>query len=215
MKKQSIISLTVFLSLVSILVGIQAGLESSSKWVVIIIGLGMMIGTIIVFQMGKTNRALYYIACTLNSFATGLVMSAYYIHFEYNPPYESNVLIAIVVFIVVSLLGLIPIKEKIYKKRKLITALLVVFGYTVILTLLLVTKDQFYSQVFFISQIGFFFTIAMIFLKDEEEVLRYCSLSTFGVFIVVLASVLIVLSEGEALEGVGYIGDSKKDNGKK
>lgn len=211
MKKNFVYSISALLSVVSLLVGLNTGLSNSNYINTIIIGVVVMLITIVIFQMGKTTKQLYYLTTITNSFATGMIMSVYYTYLNVSPNMESMMIIGLVVFIVISLVGSISLSKNVYKNRKLYTALFLVFIYVLLATIWIIKQDVLSSEIFFISQIGIFAIVSFLFLEEEEQALRKYALSTFGMFAVVLFVVLLVVSEGEILDVSGVaVGDSKK-----
>ena len=77
--------------------------------------------------------------------------------------------------------------------------------------------DAFFSFLFFSCLVAFFYIFAMqTAAKDYEtcEIMRTISLHSFGIFILVTVIVILIISEGDGLDGFD-LGDTGSGNSKK
>lgn len=211
MKKQTIILVNVFLTACFVYTGMFIGFEQENKWVITGLSVGILLLSIILFQMGKKNNFLYYISNSLNSFATGLVISIYYIHYDITLNMNSLLFVITSLFIVINVISIIPNSRIMKNKTKLKSFLIILTGYMVTIPLWIIYDNPIYSLLFFLLHILYFYIIA-IKIVNSDNLLRTISLSTFGMFALVTYAVIIVVSEGEALEGVFSIGSGDTNN---
>jgi multisubunit Na+/H+ antiporter MnhB subunit len=126
---------------------------------------------------------------------------------------DSSILIGAFVTVITIVLSVIAFYLKDKKHKKLSSVILVGLGYVITITIWSMFEDVFYSQLFFFMHTSYFVLVTIINLKENDNYLKSVALSTYGLFVVVSFVVLIIISEGEALEGVGYFGDtSNKKN---
>lgn len=184
------------------------------KWYGLAAGIGMMILAIPFHYNAKKHPLGYFISFIINSVASGFVVSAYYLE-------SSNSLDVFRLFIgavpAAAILFLVYVMLQCFEKTKKVT--LVVAGIinavlTIATTVLWIKYGLvIFSFGFFCSLICFFFlcVFGITINHDERSVFRDISFGSFGSFIIITVVVIVILSEGEVLDGLDFdVGGGKK-----
>ncbi|MDO9629403.1 MAG: hypothetical protein Q7I99_05820 [Acholeplasmataceae bacterium] len=190
---------------ISIYIGFEY-LVGLNKWLGLIIGvLFMMLGGII-YQYGEKFNLVYIFSFILNMIGVGLSITAYYILKAYALNFHDFYIAIVVSMAVLSGFGLLTFIPIVNRHLKISIAITIIIAFISSLVLWL-SVDEFTGLSFYFLNVIYFFMVAMIgatnSLKDLNKEMAQVS---FGSFILVSIIVLIILSEGEALNGLDGIG---------
>ena len=194
------------------------GISVFEEWIGIIIGVIMMVAAIPLHRFGKKQNLLYFLSFLFNSVGCGFSASAYYITQKINA--ELGELFAAALIAIILLFACAAV---LFFTSKMFTEVSVVF---LILDSLVaafavagwVTEgDAFFSFLFFSCLVAFFYIFAMKKAAKEYEtceIMRTISFHSFGIFILVTVIVILILSEGDGLDGFD-LGDTGSGKSKK
>lgn len=208
-----IISATVGIAL--IILGTVVGISIFPPITAVIVSVVVILISIIIHKMGIETTALYGLSFTINSLATGISLSAFYV---YREEIVSSDVIIQVAGVAITVLVIMALLNGITKIKMVRMTFLVVFLIGSIITTLILwieNNEVFYSLLFFV----FIFVDFHVwgFYKETilmEEYYRQKSSISFGVYILITIVVLIVLSEGDILEASAIPIFDGKDNQK-
>jgi hypothetical protein len=189
------------------------GLETFEAITGLLLGFAITLLSVIIHLMGNLTTVLHLISFTINSITVGWSISSVYTYLEVIPSKDDIFLVgAIMGMIGLSLVVLFQITKNAYYKKGL---------YIVTTTLLLLStiilwfsiKELLYSLFIFYAIIVIFHSLSYVLQSDDLETFRkHKSIISFSHYILVSIIALVIVSEGEALqglEGLGHIGSSK------
>ena len=168
----------------------------------LIIGIAFMLLAIPLHILGKYFKPTYIFSILFNTLGSAWFCAMYYTETECAVSL-SELFISLIPAGIVLLLSLILL----FILPKLVIAML---GINLVISIVCIVQwihypaDCVHSFAFFASIITFMCICAMIALVYSEEdgsALRYASFAAFGIFLVIAFVVLIILSEGEILDG--------------
>lgn len=216
MTKRIIIVISAFIGLIIASLSITFGFDylvEHNQWFGLIIGVVFMAIGLIVFQWGKQRPLLYVLSFIFNMIGVGLSITAYYVLKAYALAFYDFLFaigVAMALLIGFSLFTKIKWIRK-HLKFWLVVVIMVSFVSSLILW---IVGDSFTGLSFYFLNVIYFFMVSVIKdLDDKKDTLRELAIISFGSFILVSLVVLIILSEGEALQGIdgfGMGGKSKK-----
>lgn len=186
------------------LLGLYKGVEMDA------FGIGFTIGIVsavfVAFIVLATNdrRIPHLIGYFLTSYTTGFVISEYFV--KMNHMMEISELYSVFLVLVLSL-GLVLMILSVVRSRGLKITLLVgtiVIGYIVTITNWGSNTDLFGTLFFLLHIVYALGGIVIAMEGDEGDVDLALFIAGFVYFFVVGVIVLIIISEGEAIEGLGY-----------
>jgi len=181
--------------------GTRIGIDHLVKYAGIALGFSISLLAVVFHLVGNTIPGLHVFTFLMNSFTTGFSISSFYTYFDINISNIELQHVMIVAFITILVATLFQRLK--YRNKYLLIFILLTFP--TIITLWIVTGNSMYGMVLFTAIITFFF-IHGIFTKSTtlKEYLKVQSERSFGFYAVVTIIVFIVISNGEALEGLGY-----------
>ncbi len=167
----------------------------------IIIGIAFMIAAIPLHILGKHFKPTYIFSILFNTLGSAWFCAMYYTAAECKTSL-SELFMSLIPAGIVLLLSLILL----FVFPKLVIAMLavnLVISIVSIVQWIHYPAECVYSFTFFASVITFMCICSMIALAYSEEgsALRYASFAAFGIFFVIAFVVLLILSEGEILDG--------------
>ncbi len=206
-----------FLALAMLLVMLPANavgvrLFSHWHWYGVIFGVTLMLAAIPLHRAGKRWKPLYLLALLFNGFGNGFSLSALYIHAKLNPDILSNlpgmIPAACVLTLCVLLLWLLSERKDL---AVILSAIAALAALVLCVVLMIRTSGAAAPQwrfAFFAALLAAVFLLPMgqLAARPERSVLRDSSLAGFGAFVLITLVVVLLLSEGEVLDGLD-IGD--------
>ena len=194
------------------------GISVFEEWLGIIVGVIMMVAAIPLHRFGKKQNLLYFLSFLFNSAGCGFSASAYYITQKINAELGelfAAALIAIVFLFIASVVYCFTTSA--FKVACIMLCVLdvaiaafAVYGWVT-------DGNAFFSFLFFSCLVAFFYIFAMQTAAKEYEtceIMRTISLHSFGIFILVTVIVILIISEGDGLDGLD-LGDTGSGNSKK
>ena len=196
------------------------GISVFKEWLGIIVGVIMMVAAIPLHRFGKKQNLLYFLSFLFNSAGCGFSASAYYITQKINAELGelfAAALIAIVFLFACAAVYFFTSKEftAVCAAFCILDSLIAAFAIGFWVT----EGNAFFSFLFFSCLVAFFYIFAMKKAAKEYEtceIMRTVSLHSFGIFVLITFIVLLILSEGDGLDGFDLggtgSGNSKKKN---
>lgn len=188
------------------------------QWYGIFVGVVLMILAIQFHRIGKKRPWGYVVGCILNFIGNGLSVSALYLCREIElhlVPLLTAILPAVgilLVFFLLSHFSRIP-------KRPLCVAAVILNIVLLVASVVLWIRcgDMPFSFGFFSLLISliFFFVFSATVEGTSGSVFRYISFGSFGVWIILTVVVLVILSDGELLDGFDGLFGSGGNKAKK
>ena len=164
--------------------------------------------------VGNELSVLHVVSYLMNSIAVGFSISSFYIYIEQIIEFSDYITVSVIgILATVVLFSATSHKaSKAYKKGMIIVFIIASFILTLVLWF---THHQpIYSLLFFYMIIlNFYIGFSLVEANHIKDWLKHNSLASFGYFMVVSTLILIVISEGqilEGLDGLGYIGSGKQ-----
>ena len=193
-------------------------IQICQKWYGLAIGIVMMIIAIPFHYNGKKVLWGYLSSFTINSIASGFVVSAYYIKNQAALNiYE--LLIATIPAAAIIFLVYIMLQNFNKTKKVTITVAGIINAVLTITTIVfwIIHGNVVFSFGFFCSLIIFFYicVFGITINHDERSVFRDISFGSFGSFIIISVVVIFILSEGEILDGLDFGGGDGVKRSKK
>ena len=187
----------------------------------------LMLPSIPLHWKGKKNKALYFYSFALNSIANGLIVAVYYLSFQI-PLDIASVFLGLLVPAVLLLCAYLFFGV-LQKARSRTTLLLLLSNFALMVGAVVKwVKDG--SPVYSFCFFGLIFSLIYIIIysvslyRQNRCVHRDLSMGSYGIFAIIGIVVIVILSEGEALdcvfEGIGELiselipGRSKKPKAK-
>lgn len=168
----------------------------------LIIGGSLFFVSIPLHLFGKKVSFLYYLSFLLNIIGIGFTITCYYVFKSY--PLE---LIDFLTASGVSLLMLIGFglisATNFYRRHPILyTSLIILVSFIVSLSLW-INVDGFSGLTFYYLNVVYFFMFGMIAQNDYmRHLAKEMSVASFGAFILVSIIVLIIITEGEAIQSI-------------
>lgn len=188
-----------------------------SKWVGVGVGGGMFVlsGILFLILRKKHKRIAEFGAITVNAIATGIAVSSLFVYLGEFPPVWQIILATVGVIALFAFFSALT-KLEFIGNHPIIS--LIVF-IAVLLTLeilgaIYITGGAFYYALILIIPFGAFSGAVIASAVNTEELFTHIAYVSFTALIIVIFAVLVVISEGDALDGIGG-GDSKKSKKKK
>jgi hypothetical protein len=185
-----------------------------SKWYGLIVGISLMILAIPLHILAKKLPILYVVSFLVNFIGCGFSVSAYYLTKDLS---LSLFELTIAMIPAGAILTLIYLMLQIYSKTKKVTISIAAIINFILLVVVIIywirTGDTSFSFGFFCLLISLFHigVFGVTINHDERPVLRDISYGSFGSFVILTVVVIVILSEGDALEAfVPDIGGGKK-----
>lgn len=199
----------------------QVAVVLCSKWYGIIVGICLMILAIPLHILAKRWMFLYAFSFLVNFIGCGFSVSAYYL----TNGIAINLFELIVATIpAVAILVLIYLMLGIYSKTKRTTlSIAAVLNFALLVAAVVFwirTGGTFFSFGFFCLLVSMFSicVFGVTINHDERPVLRDISYGSFGSFVILTIVVIVILSEGDALEisdlGIEGLDRKKKQKAK-
>ena len=185
-----------------------------SGWYGIFIGLGVMLVSLIIHLIARArNPKLYLISSCINALATGIAMSSYYAYAKIELPLDI-LGITLLCYILLSYLICMGV-YKIQSKKKAAWLFGGLFLVLLIITIAAWKSSSLFSIAFFALIIVFFyFLLEMKTFHTTRNYLSDLSLASFGIFFLVAYIVIVLISDGDGLELIDFVGDDGKQKKK-
>ena len=173
----------------------------------IVIGIILMICAIPLHCSGKKHNIYYLISFLLNSIANGFTASAYYItaKISFN---IIEILIAIIPGVII--LTFVYLMIQVFNKSKrpvlIFASIINVILLITFIALWITLNKLMFSFAFFCSLISIFYlcVFGTVINHNNRNVFRFISFGSFGLFIMISFVVLLIISEGEILDGADF-----------
>lgn len=199
-----------------VIFGVSIGLIVFERWLGIFVGIGVMLLAIPFHLSGKQNPILYLFSFVLNSIGVGFSISTYYQHFNQTPSLEQMIFVVFVGLIALSIVSIITSPKVTKKYGKLIVSFFIICFLISTIILWVNNSGIVYSLLFFFLNISYFYMVANVIKTDDiVSFWRIISIVSFGAFIVISLVILIIISEGEVLQGLdglSSVGNKNKKN---
>lgn len=185
-----------------------------SGWYGIFIGLGVMLVSLIIHLIARArNPKLYLISSCINALATGIAMSSYYAYAKIELPLDI-LGITLLCYILLSYLICMGV-YKIQSKKKAAWLFGGLFLVLLIITIAAWKSSSLFSIAFFALIIVFFyFLLEMKTFHTTRNYLSDLSLASFGIFFLIAYIVIVLISDGDGLELIDFVGDGGKQKKK-
>lgn len=194
------------------------GTSFFTEWLGILAGVLTMGAAIPCHLLGKKQKFLYFLSFLFNSVGCGFSASAYYttekINADLGELFAAALILAVFLF-ASSMLYCFTTEAFTAACVTLcvldaLIAAFAVYGW-------MTDGDAFFSFLFFSCLVAFFYIFAIQTAAKEYEtceIMRTISLHSFGIFILVTVIVILIISEGDGLDGLD-LGDTGSGNSKK
>lgn len=181
-----------------------------SGWNGLFIGSGLMLVSLFIHLIAKVgNPNLFFISTCINALATGMSMSTFYAYTKTElPPYMLGLtLLCYILLSFVVCMGVYKIQSK-KLAAWLFSFLFIILS---IITISLWMNDSSYSILFFALAIVFlYFILELKTFHTSRDYLSDLSLASFGIFFLIAYIVIVLISDGDALDLLDYVGDGGK-----
>ena len=178
----------------------------------IVLGVITLVCSIILHWVGKTKTIGYIGAFVFNAIGSGCFVSMYY---DAHPPIPENKTMLLSALVPFGILTLTCLALLICEKIKSVVIAVAVVVHAVFLLISLVYwaqgDTQYYGLQFFLHILSLYtLGVLGVTVGEERSVWRDLSLGSFGSFLIIAAIVILILSEGEILEGLDIGGSGRK-----
>jgi hypothetical protein len=178
-------------------------LVSTNNWVGLIVGVLFMVFGWIIYRLGTNAPLFYNLAFILNMIGVGMSITSYYAFKAYALGFEDFMTAIMIAMGILSGFGLLTLLKVVREHVKIVISLTILLSFVSSLILWL-SVDGFTGLSFYFLNVSYFFMIGMINVSDSlKDLSKEMAVVSFGSFILISIIVLIILSEGEALEGIG------------
>ena len=180
-------------------------------YVSLILGGLLMIIAVVFHIFGKKRRVLYLFSCLSNSIASGLFIASYYSYSKILPKLADILLPIIIVSFSMLIRCILVYLNKIGTIISIVL-LGINFAATIALIVLwIINGGAFYPTMYFLLIPEFMQGLFLIaYLNEKKNILRFISFASYGYAIIIGLVVLIIISEGDVLDGFDLSSDSKK-----
>jgi len=215
--KTFVVFLFFIISLGVSIISIQFAVVVCSKWYGIIVGIIFMVLAIPLHSLGEKWSGLYVFSFIFNFIGVGFSISAYYLVKEIPLNLFELVVSAIPAG---AILALIYLMLQTLSKTKRVTLSIATIINIALLVIAVVfwikTGEIFFSFGFFCLLISLFFicVFGITVNHNERFVLQDISYGSFGSFVILTVVVIVIISEGDFLDGAGLDIGGKKDKKK-
>lgn len=200
---RKIISLFLLGSFLFMSLGLYVGNSYINGIKGLFIGIILVLSAFVFHMIAEDYPKLYLISYFINGFAVGLTASAYYNHYELTPTIEMMIQTSFYGFILTSVFALLTVASPVKRIGPALATLVIIIGSIYTIKWWIELDNTTYSLLFFYSQLSYFSIITMVLNSyDLKSLLRKVSLFSFGAFIVIAGVVILILSEGDAIQGL-------------
>lgn len=202
--KRSIILLFLILAYFLVYLAIKFGFNNFEKRWGLIIGLVLMFMSIPIHLLGKKKHFFYLCSYLINSIAIGFSISTYYHYKDINPSEKQFLFVCLISLGIILITSLLTLPKIIKPYAKLIVSLEILILFIMSIVLWVINDTIIYSLLFYYLNITYFYMVCIITSSiNIKQLIKKISIVSFGAFIVISIIVLILISEGEAIEGIG------------
>lgn len=202
--KRTIVLLFVLLTYILVFLAIKFGINHLHNRLGLIIGLGLMFISLPIHFLGKKKTIYYFITYLINSIAVGLSISTHYHVKEIIPSDKQFLIVSLISFGIILITSLLTLPKVIKPFAKLIVSLEILALFITSIVLWINNDPTFYSLLFYYLNITYFYMVCTITASSNiKQLFRKISIVSFSVFIIISIIVIIIISEGEVLEGLG------------
>ena len=177
-------------------------LEETPSFVGLLIGVVIMGIAVAIHLLSKLHSPLYLLAIFLNAIAIGCSLTSYYVYKEFHLKWDDYVIATSISMVSFLAFAFVSRMQFFLRHYKIYTSLWILCSFCISLTLWL-SNEEFSGLTFYFLNIMYFFFVGLLLSSPHDSVLRLTSFFTFGAFLLISIIVLIVISEGEALSGIG------------
>lgn len=185
-----------------------------NKWVGVSVGGGMFVVSAVLFLLlRKSRKRLAELgAITVNAIGSGIAVSSLFVYLEGFPPVWQ--IVAASVAAIALFFGYVQLTRLGFMQKHPVIMLSIILAVILALEILgaiYITGGAFYYGLILIIPFGAFSFALIAKSNTQEEFVTHLAYASFTALILVIFAVLVVLSEGEALDvGGGGGPDSKK-----
>lgn len=192
-------------------IGVNAGqLIDNNIITTIIIGLVIVFISFILYRMKNVRDERHFFIIILNYFSTGLIVSGFLIHQEIEFTHTALLLSMFLSFLYFILY--ILFNQIVYVKHFAFVGVFILIP--VIITSIFCFTDVIdFPVLLLFTMFISYFGIVSYRISEESNVLEKSALISFGLYFLTLFCILVVLSEGEALDISGIGGSKNKQKG--
>ena len=178
-------------------------LVDQNHWFSLLLGIVIMLLSAIIFFRSKDRPYRYILSFILNMIGVGFSITAYYVLRAYALDFVDFMTAYLLSIGLIALFSGLTYIKFIKRHMKLILSLLVI-GFFIGSLLLWISVESFTGLSFYFLNVAYFYLIAIMSQsEDKEDLMREMSIVSFGSFMLVSFIVLVILTEGEALESIG------------
>lgn len=178
-------------------------LSDLNQWSGIIIGAILLLISGILFFQAKKAPKLYILCFGLNMIGVGLSMTTYYVFKAYQLNVEDFMVAIMLSLGLISLFSFLTYVKFIARHIKIVLSLLVL-GFFIGSLALWLSVDEFTGLSFYFLNVAYFYLIAIMSKNEnKKDLYKEMGIVSFGSFFIISFIVLVILSEGEVLQGVG------------
>lgn len=204
--KRTTVLLYSFISLLMISLCVYLGFEylvEANEWLGLFTGIGFVVLAIPFHFLGKHRSHLYFLSFMFNIIGVGFSITSYYIFKQYQLGIFDFLTAISVSFGILTAFGMLS-SLSFYKHHPIFYTIIIILMCFMISLNLWLTTPSFSGLTFYYLNVVYFFMIAMVSESaDIKELSRIMSLISFGSFILISIIVLFIITEGEALDGIG------------
>lgn len=196
----------VIMSAVTCLLTGKIPLWGGKPWLGLVIGGGALLVSIPFHLIGKKNKALYLVSFLINTFSGGLFAATFFTFAKQKTGFADLLLPSAIVLAAMLFCCFLAGSSK-YGRDALIVAIFLNLAAELAVAILwMVYRGIFYPYLFFLLVPLLMLWIGMKKDKSEDAIpLRYISFASYGYSLLIGLIVLIIVSEGDILEGLDAI----------
>jgi hypothetical protein len=188
------VAMYIALANIGVIVGMVISINIPDK--VFLFGTGGFIMLIAVIFHFMTQKFVgYYFSIIFNSFALGLMFSGIFVQLDIQTSILNIIAASLISATTISGLVLLFAMQDDFKLGGFISIVSIIIIYIFITNRVMVVGGAFYATLFAINHIGVFYFFSMMIAGEKtNEILRYCSFSSFSLFAVAGIVAVIIMA---------------------
>lgn len=203
--KRPLILVYALFGLIIVSISISLGFEyfhGQNKWLGLIIGVIFMAVGIVLYGLGKRQPFTFYLSFLFNMTGVGLSITSYYVFKEYSLTLYDYIFAIIVSLSLLIGFSLLTLLKAFNRHIKWLLAGIILISFITSLVLWL-SSNQFSGLSFYYLNVTYFFMVGIISsINSAKDLSQEMAFISFGAFILISIIVIIIISEGEALNGL-------------
>lgn len=176
---------------------------NGKPWFGIILGALAMVCAIPFHLLGKKRTELYLISCLMNTVGAGLFVSSYFTYAGKNPSLTDLFLAAVMVSTVMLMRCILTASDRMKKIAARILLGVNATASIAVIVLWIMYGGTFYPMLFFLLVPEFMQGLfLLIYTGEPKSPFRLISFASYNYALVIGLAVLVILTEGEILDGL-------------